>query len=100
MVKLNPSEMHLLVLICTNPDHPQTLELLRRLGDDARAIAILILRSMHPSLPGLPRNLPAGIATDASRNAEIRTAAKEFARMMEARRGEHALRANRMPVHA
>ena len=95
MVKLNPAELHLLVLISTNPDHPQTRELIDTLSDTAKAIAVLMLReSNQRGVPHLPRN----IESNPGLLAQVKTAAKEFLQMAAARQAEHIQRRRPIPA--
>jgi hypothetical protein len=87
MIKIIPSEMHLLVLICSNPKHPQIRALLGSLGNDAKAIAILILERLGVTeLPQIPGEIAAENMT------EIKAAADEFSKMIEGRQREHSRR--------
>lgn len=91
MVKLNPQELHLLALICANPDQPQSRELLNSLSPIAKAIAILILREVAPAkFVGVP--LPAGMDRSTAKGQEVEKAAFEFRRLLHGRREEHAMR--------
>jgi len=77
--------MHVLVLICSNPDHPSIREMLKDLSPDAQAIAILILRSLRKDKRW--GSLPSGIESNHAKFAEIKAAAKEFKSLTAVRRG-------------
>ena len=104
MVQIAQSEMHLLVLICTNPNHPEVARLIANLGDDAKAIALLVLKQLNlqqaknpaerEKLPAFPR----AVTTDAVRLTEVRAAAAEFVKMAAGRRRENEIRVGRMAV--
>ena len=99
MVKLDPTEMHLLVLICSNPDHPQNIDVLERLGPIARAIAILVLKDARaPESFGQLPPIPNSVSSNASDLAEVKVAAKEFAQMAQGRRAEHHRARRAMPA--
>jgi hypothetical protein len=93
MVQIAQSEMHLLVLICMNSNHPNLDELIGGLSDDAKAIALIVLSRIRHSR--IPPQLPESVNKDARKKAEVEAAANEFAKMVAGRRREQELRAGR-----
>jgi hypothetical protein len=93
MLNLDLSEMHLLVLICTNPQHPRTLDLIanRLKTPAAKAVAITVLKSVLPpeaqhQLPPIPSGVD---------EVEVNAAAAEFAELAQIRRQERAVKRKR-----
>src|SRR6266481_7982040 len=103
MLKLNQAEMHLLVVICTNPHNPHVQHLLSdpRLSGEARAIAILVLRSFvsEEAFKRMTKSLPV-FEADPATTSEIEEAAKTYSSLAKARRAERADLRAAQPISA
>lgn len=98
MIKITPAEMHLLVLICANPQHPHVAKkLLESLGNEAKALAILFLQRHNPSASaGL--TIPSDILGNEDKMKEIHAAVSDFEKLAKGRRREHQARMSRVAV--